>query len=173
MADEEEKPAEAKEGASGGSSNKGLVVVVLIAAVVLGGGAAAAGAVVAMRMAPPPAAAAAPEHGKDDKPHTIVELSPIVVDIRAADGTTHHLKVALSAEVAGEGGEGEKAKEEMAMVMPRGREAAISYLRSLTYEEVTSPHSFEKIKAELSKRIVEVLEEAHVVGVLVTDFVSQ
>lgn len=171
MADEEEKPAEAKEG-SGGSSNKGLVVVVLIAAVVLGGGAAAAGAVVAMRMGAP--APAAHEEEKEHKPHAIVELSPIVVDIRsAADGSTHHLKVALSAEMAGEGGEGEGAKEEMAMVMPRGREAAISYLRSLTYEEVTSPGSFEKIKAELGKRIIEALGEKQVVGVLVTDFVTQ
>lgn len=170
MADEEEKPAEAKEG-SGGSSNKGLVVVVLVAAVVLGGGAAAAGAVVAMRMgAPPPAA---PAEQKEHKPHAVVELSPIVVDIRSVDGTTHHLKVALSAEVPGEGGEGEGAKEEMAMVMPRGREAAIAYLRSLTYEDVTSPGSFEKIKGELSKRIIEALGEKHVVGVLVTDFVTQ
>ena len=169
MADEEDKPAEAKEG-SGGSSNKGLVVVVLVAAVVLGGGAAAAGAVVAMRMGAP--AAAAPAEEKEHKPHAVVELSPIVVDIRSTDGATHHLKVALSAEVPA-GGEGEGAKEEMAMVMPRGREAAIAYLRSLTYEEVTSPGAFEKIKGELSKRIIEALGEKHVVGVLVTDFVTQ
>jgi flagellar basal body-associated protein FliL len=169
VADEEGKQAEAEK-APGGSSNKGLVVVVLIAAVVLGGGAAAAGAVVAMRMgAPPPAA---PAESAEGKPHGIVELSPIVVDIRAADGTTHHLKVALSAETPGEAG-AENAKEEMANIMPRGREAAIAYLRSLTYEEVTSPHSFEKIKEELSKRIVETLGEKHVVGVLVTDFVTQ
>jgi flagellar basal body-associated protein FliL len=170
VADEEEKPAEAKEG-SGGSSNKGLVVVVLIAAVVLGGGAAAAGAVVAIRMGTPPPAA--PAESAEGKPHGIVELSPIVVDIRAADGTQHHLKVALSAELAGEAGEGEKAKEEMASILPRGREAAITYLRSLSYEDVTAQHSFEKIKEELSKRLVEALGEKHVVGVLVTDFVAQ
>src|SRR5215471_13010273 len=108
MSDEEEKASEAKD-APAGKSNKGLVVVVLAAAVVLGGGAAAAGAIVAVRMAP--AAAPAPEHSAAPKNLTTKEFAPIVVDVRSADGTTHHLKVNIAAEVPGDGEKKEKEED--------------------------------------------------------------
>jgi flagellar basal body-associated protein FliL len=168
MAEAEEKPPEATE-AKSGKSGKGLVVVVLVAAVVLGGGAAAAGAVVAMRVGGGSApAAAAPAASAEEKVGGTIDFSAIVVDIHAADGTGHHLRVSLTGEVAVG-----VPKEEMSSLMPRGREAAIGYLRSLTYEEATAPHSFETVKAEISKRIVEACGEKKIVSVLVTDFVTQ
>jgi flagellar basal body-associated protein FliL len=167
VSEAEEKPPEAAE-AKSGKSGKGLVVVVLVAAVVLGGGAAAAGAVVAMRVGGGPAPAAAPAASAEEKVGGTVDFSAIVVDIHGADGTGHHLRVSLTGETAVG-----VTKEETASLMPRGREAAIGYLRSLTYEEATAPHSFEKVKAELSKRIVEACGEKKIVSVLVTDFVTQ
>jgi len=167
VADEEENAAEAKE-APAGKSGKGLVVVVLIAAVVLGGGAAAAGAVVAMRVATPAAAAPAPSGSAEDKVFGTVDFASLVVDIRSAEGTGHHLRVTISAEVPPEA-----AKEEMSNLTPRGREAAIGYLRSISFEEATAPGSFEKIKAELSKRIIEAVGEKRIAAVVLTDFVVQ
>jgi flagellar basal body-associated protein FliL len=165
MAEEEEKSAETKEAPSGKSS-KGLVVVVLVAAVVLGGGAAAAGAVVAMKVATPVAAAA--PAASEEKVLGTVDFSTIVVDIHGGDGASHHLRVSLAAEVPPE-----VVKEEVQNLQPRGREAAIGYLRSLTYEEATGPGSFEKIKGELAKRIVEAVGEKRIGAVILTDFVVQ
>jgi len=166
MSDEEEKSSEAKEAPSGKSS-KGLVVVVLAAAVVLGGGAAAAGAVVAMRVGTPQAAPA-PSGSAEEKVMGVVDFASIVVDIHSADGTSHHLRVSLAAEVPPEA-----PKEDVENLMPRGREAAIGFLRALTYEEATSPGSFEKIKTELAKRIMEAIGEKRVAAIILTDFVVQ
>ena len=44
---------------------------------------------------------------------------------------------------------------------------------SLSYEEATSTGSFEKIKAELSKRIIEAVGEKRIGAVILTDFVVQ
>lgn len=165
MAEEEEKAADAKDAPSGKSS-KGLVVVVLLAAVVLGGGAAAAGAVVAMKVAVP-AAAPAPA-ASEEKLLGSVDFASIVVDIHGQDGQGHHLRVSLAAEVPPE-----MPKEDLQNLTPRGREAAIGYLRSLTFEDATAAGSFEKIKAELNKRIIEAVGEKRIVAVILTDFVVQ
>lgn len=169
MAEDEDKAPEAKD-ASAGKSNKGLVVVVLIAAVVLGGGAAAAGAIVAMRMAPSANAAPAPA-ASEDKVLGTVDFASLVVDLRSADGASHHLRVSLSAEVPSGGAK--EAKDELESLMPRGREAAIGYLRALSYEDATDPHGFEKVRGELAKKIIEAIGEKHVAGILITDYVAQ
>jgi flagellar basal body-associated protein FliL len=165
MAEEEEKASDAKDAPSGKSS-KGLVVVVLLAAVVLGGGAAAAGAVVAMKVAVP-AAAPAPA-ASEEKVLGTVDFASIVVDIHGQDGQSHHLRVSLAAEIPAE-----IVKDEVQNLTPRGREVAIGYLRSLTYEDATQAGSFEKIKMELSKRIIEAVGEKRIGAVIITDFVVQ
>ena len=76
--------------------------------------------------------------------------------------------VVLAAEVPPEA-----PKEDVENLMPRGREAAIGFLRALTYEEATSPGSFEKIKTELAKKIVEAVGEKRVAAIILTDFVVQ
>jgi len=76
--------------------------------------------------------------------------------------------VSLSAEVPPDG-----VKEDVENLMPRGREAAIGFLRALTYEEATAPSSFNKIKTELSKRIIEAVGEKRVAAIILTDFVVQ
>ncbi|MBM4363096.1 MAG: flagellar basal body-associated FliL family protein [Deltaproteobacteria bacterium] len=166
MAEEKEQAPDAKAEPQGKSS-KGLVVVVLLAAVVLGGGAAAGGAVFAMRFASG-AAPPEPAPSAEEAPHTAVDVGTIVVDVRDVEGRAHHIKVALSVEVPHEVG-----KEELAGVLPRGRQAAIAYLRSLTYDDATSPKSFARIQGELARRIVEAVGEKRIHAVLVTDFVSQ
>jgi flagellar basal body-associated protein FliL len=97
-----------------------------------------------------------------------VELSPIMVDARADDGALHHLKVVLSLEVA----EG-TTKDELMRYMPRGREAAVGYLRSQSFDHLVDPTHYADVRAELSKQFSEAVGGERVSRVLVTDFVAQ
>ena len=169
MSEEAEQNAETKE-SPGKSGSKGLVVVVLVAAVVLGGGAAAAGAIVAVRFASGSAAPAPQPSAAEEEQKALLsaEFQPIIVDLRANDGVQHHLKVSLAAELPTG-----VAKEEFEAAVPRGREAAITYLRGLSYDEATSPQGFSRLKTELAKHVIEAMGEKRVAALLITDFVSQ
>lgn len=97
-----------------------------------------------------------------------VELSPIMVDARADDGNLHHLKVVLAVEVA----EG-TPKDELMRYLPRGREAAVGYLRSQSFDRLVDPLRYAEVRTELSKMFVEAIGHERVARVLVTDFVAQ
>jgi len=97
-----------------------------------------------------------------------VEIPPIVVDLRDADGRIRHLKVGMAAELA------ETVNvEEFKLVSPRGREATLSYLRSLTFEEVSDPAKYASIKDEISKRMIDSIGADKVHRILLVDFVLQ
>lgn len=121
----------------------------------------------------PHAAPASKEHkaaGGAGHPEKIVSFrfDPIIVDVMDRDGEAHHLKVGLAAELA-EGA----LEDEFKLVQPRGREAAITFLRSLTYEEITNPKKYPKLKKDLSKKVSKAVGEERVARLLVTDFVAQ
>ncbi|HEX2731324.1 MAG TPA: flagellar basal body-associated FliL family protein [Polyangiaceae bacterium] len=97
-----------------------------------------------------------------------VSVDPIVVDTRDADGTIHHLKVTLSFELRHGVADGD-----FRPFVPRGREAAIAYLRSQTFEDLTASDRFEQIRAELGKRVMAAVGEKKAARVLITDFVAQ
>jgi len=97
-----------------------------------------------------------------------VELSPIMVDARADDGNLHHLKVVLAVEVA----EG-TPKDELMRYLPRGREAAVGFLRSQSFDHLVDPLRYAEVRAELSKTFIEAIGHERVARVLVTDFVAQ
>lgn len=108
--------------------------------------------------------------GKPGLPEKVVsfKFDPIIVDVLSKFGEAHHLKVGLAAELA-EGA----VEEELKLVQPRGREAAITYLRALTYEEVTNPKKYGQIKKDLIKKVTVAVGEQRVSRVLVIDFVAQ
>lgn len=122
--------------------------------------------------AAPHAAAGAGEKSKggDGRPEKVVSFrfDPIVVDVLSKFGESHHLKVGLAAELA----EG-VVEDELKLVQPRGREAAITYLRGLSYEEITNPKKYGKIKKDLVKKVTVAVGEQRVSRVLVIDFVAQ
>ncbi|HTQ07616.1 MAG TPA: flagellar basal body-associated FliL family protein [Polyangiaceae bacterium] len=105
---------------------------------------------------------------KDGKIGESVELAPILVDARAKDGELHHLKVVLAIEIA----EG-TAKDEFMRYSPRGREAAVAYLRSQGFDDLASPEKYNEIRAELGKVFTEAVGEKRVGRVLVIDYVAQ
>ena len=105
---------------------------------------------------------------KDGKIGESVEMPPILVDARAKDGELHHLKVVLAIEIA----EG-TPKEEFMRYSPRGREAAVAFLRSKGFDELAAPESYADIRHELAKEFTAAVGEKRVSRVLVTDYVAQ
>lgn len=166
-------------------------VLLILVTVVLVGGAAVAGATFGPKLLHPPAPPAAaegegeeheaaageePEAEAESEPATpkggppavTTQFSSIVVDIRNGQGDLHHLKVGLSFELA------EKfTEDDFKRWTPRGREAALTYLRTLDYESATDPKRFEAIRKELCDRVKIALGKKNIRRVLVTDFVAQ
>jgi flagellar basal body-associated protein FliL len=165
----EEKPAPAKKGPP--------TIVLLLGAVVATGASAAAGAVLGPSLAGKKnseaaahsaAIAAAAASGEDAPPGDAAALEPIIVDVRDATGELHHLKVSLAIEL----GHG-VTEEEFKKLIPRIRDAAISYLRGLPFDQVTTPAKFDPIRTELGERIAHAAGKERVRRVLFTDFVAQ
>jgi flagellar basal body-associated protein FliL len=107
------------------------------------------------------------EHGAPEK-IVAATFEPLIVDVMDEQGVAHHVKVGLSAELA----EGVTV-DDFKLLMPRGREAAISYLRSLTFEEVTSPKKYGRLKKELTRNVTKALGESKLHRLLIVDFVAQ
>jgi flagellar basal body-associated protein FliL len=190
MSEEAEKPADAA--AAPKKSKMGLIIGIVIAAVTLVGG-SVAGAVLGPKLlggsedhgesksdeghgksSKGGKSEKKKSHGKDDDEgaapeHIItVDVPAVVVDLRDTDGRIRHLKVGLTAELADK-----VTPEAFKLVIPRGREAALTYLRSLTFEEVADSQHFIAIKDELSKRFTEAVGEDRVHRMMLTDFVLQ
>jgi flagellar basal body-associated protein FliL len=152
-------------------SRLGLVLVTVVV-VVLVTGTAVAGTVFGPKLlkgsnkAEP--AASAKEHEKEKPIGETVELSPILVDARAEGGELHHLKVVLAIEIH----EG-TPKEEFMKYALRGREAAVAYLRSQPFEEISAPQHYADVRTELARKFTEATGEAHIARVMVIDFVAQ
>lgn len=98
----------------------------------------------------------------------VTNLAPIVVDTRSADGQVRHLKIALSIEHP------ETVKEaEFKAYVPRAREAAIWYLRTHDFEELSAPKNFDKLRKDLNDNIISAVGKKRARRVLITDFVAQ
>ncbi len=98
----------------------------------------------------------------------VTNLSPIVVDTRSMDGQVRHLKIALSIEHP------DSMKEsEFKAYVPRAREAAIWYLRTHDFEELSSPKNFDKLRKDLNDSIINAVGRKRARRVLITDFVAQ
>jgi flagellar protein FliL len=188
MSEETEKTAE---GAAPKKGKVGLIIGIVIAGVTLVGG-SVAGAVLGPRLLggsdeTTEKASKSEKGGKAQKSEkskegshgegsetegpekiTNFDVSPVVVDLRDVDGRIRHLKVGLTAELADK-----VTTEEFKLYSPRGREALLLYLRTITFEEVSDPQHFPVIKDEISKRVTEAVGEERVHRIMLTDFVLQ
>ena len=108
---------------------------------------------------------------EDVEPTAVSNFQPIVVDVHDNEGVIHHLKVGLTVESGMENAK--EAEEALKHFQPRGREAAIAFLRSREWDEITSSKMFETLKKDLSEKVIESMGEERVSRVLVTDFVAQ
>jgi flagellar basal body-associated protein FliL len=112
------------------------------------------------------------EEGEGDKgkkeSHGLVTLEAAVVDLRDATGETHHLKIAIAIEV-----KAEVPEEEAKVFVMRAKDAEITYLRTLSYEDVTDHSKFEQIRKELSTRVLKAFGKKHGKKMLITEYVVQ
>jgi flagellar basal body-associated protein FliL len=124
-----------------------------------------------------PASAATPAAGKGKAagggapaPEKLVvfKFEPVIVDVMDARGDAHHLKVGLAAELADGASE-----TDFKLLQPRAREAAITFLRSLTYEEITDAKRYAKLRKDLTRKVTAAVGEERVARMLVIDFVAQ
>jgi flagellar protein FliL len=169
----------------------GLIIAIVIAVVTLIGG-SVAGAILGPKLlggGEPKAgehgekAEAEGEHGEEKAqgehgessggshaPDKIASIAfpAVVVDLRDQDERVRHLKIGINVEVPDT-----VPEDEFKLYMPRGREAILTYMRSLNYEEVTDPTRYESIKTELSKRVTDAVGQKRVKRVLIVEFVSQ
>lgn len=154
-------------------SRLGLVLATVVVVVLVAGAAVAGtlfGPTLMGRGKKADESAEAKEKGKDNERPIgeTVELSPILVDARAKDGELHHLKVVLAIEIA----EG-TSKEEFMKYSPRGREAAVAYLRSQGFDDLAAPEHYNDLRSELAKKFSEAIGEKRIARVMVIDFVAQ
>jgi hypothetical protein len=63
--------------------------------------------------------------------------------------------------------------EQFELFAPRGRAAAIGYLRSLGFKDATDPAKYDEIQKVLSERVIEAVGKDKLVRVLLVDFVAQ
>lgn len=172
------------------AKKSGGKVILMVITVVLVGGAAVAGAMFGPKLlsggAAHAAAPASPEEGEgeahqeegeegakvekatDPPPTASSSFGPIVVDIRTTEGELHHLKVGLAFELSDK-----FTEDDFKRWTPRGRQAALSYLRTLDYESATDAKRFEAVRKELCDRVKAAMGKGHIKRVLVTDFVAQ
>lgn len=166
MAEEEEK------GAKEAPKKKKSPILLIVIILVVGLGAGAGGIFLAPGLmgsaSAAPAAPSASVSPADKEAKATVSFNPIVVDVWSDDGAMHHVKVAIACELA-EGLEEPDFKN----YRPRGREAAITYLRKQTFERLTSQKTFEKVQDELRDVVLKAIGPNRVQRVLITDFVAQ
>ncbi len=159
-------------------SPKRMVGILVISVLVLG--AAMTGTFLGPRLLPRSAAAqgsvspadsATPENAEaanETEPSNPQAFAAIVVDVKNKKGDMHHMRIGITAEL------GEKVtKEEFERFQPRGREAAISFLRSKTFDELTEPTEFEEITKQLNERVIHAIGEKRCSRVVITDYVAQ
>lgn len=115
------------------------------------------------------------EEEDDDEPKKgeakgLMTVDAIVVDLRSAgEGEQHHLKVGLAIEL-----KAEPPEEEGKLGLMRVKDAAISYLRTQTYEDVIDQNKFPALRKELSTRVLKAAGgRGHAKKMLITEYVVQ
>ncbi len=101
-------------------------------------------------------------------PAPTMRLDPVIVDVKSKDGMLHHVKVGIAVELK----KGVKV-EEAELFMPRARDAVITYVRSLRFDQLSEIEQFDKIRDELGKRVIDAVGTSRAQRILFTDFVIQ
>ncbi|MBI4952586.1 MAG: flagellar basal body-associated FliL family protein [Myxococcales bacterium] len=133
---------------------------------VLAGGAAFGGARFGGAHGDTPAAAAS-EPGPTAEPGPTVALQPFVLNLTDSSEQQHALRITLAVELERGGN-----AEEFNVFVPRVRDAALSYLRTLDVAQVTAATFQDDLRSVLLERI-HGLGAAHADRILITDLVMQ
>jgi flagellar basal body-associated protein FliL len=104
----------------------------------------------------------------EPEPSNPQAFAPIVVDVKNRRGEMHHMRVGVTVEL-----NDKVTKEEFERYQPRGREAAIGYLRSKSFDELTEASEFENIAKQLNETMIRAIGERRCNRVVITDYVAQ
>jgi flagellar FliL protein len=160
--------AEAKPAAAAAPAKRsgiGMILGMVLPALIAGG--AAYGATRAASKAPAHVEEAPPVHRELRAPGPTVPLEPFLVSVVDSAKKSHPLKLSVAVEF------GATDKEDaLKPFVPRIRDAILSYVRTLSYEDAVDAERSDKLRAELLERCQKV--GAHTAErVLITDLVSQ
>jgi len=168
---QKEEPKSAEVAAK--KSSPGMFALILPA--ILAGGAAFGGVKFAAAHAATPAPPSAEHAPSLPPPGPTVALEPFLVVTLDSSRKTHPMKVTLAVEFEASGKEskGEEGKDDpLKGFVPRIRDAALSYLRGVTYEDAMDNSRSEKMRTELLERF-RAAGAGGATRVLVTDLVVQ
>lgn len=156
----EEKPKE-EGGKKGGGAT---IVIVAVAAAIAAGGAAFGGA----KLAGKNASAAPAHHVPETKPPgPTMALEPFVLTLPDKEGKNHAMRLAIALEF-----DAHAKEEELKKLVPRVRDATLTYIRTISFEAMADPNQLEKTRTALLEKIQKV--GAHTAEkVLITDLVLQ
>ncbi len=173
MADKPDKqPAAPAASSRGGGAILAIVVPALAAAAATFGGTFWSTRMVAARCGTHEPVAVASAHVESAKPPgPTLALDAFLLNIPDANKKAHPSKVTMAVEFAEDS---KIAKDEAALkaLTPRLRDAVLSYLRRLTYEELSDPAANEQLRSELIFRVRAVGANG-AERVLITDLVVQ
>jgi flagellar FliL protein len=99
----------------------------------------------------------------------LVPLNEIIVNLSAAGGDEHYLKVNITLEVLNN----EKVKEEVVKRVPQLRDVVISILRTKTKDKIDEEAGKEKLGDEINNKINSIIGGAKVKHVYFEDFMIQ
>lgn len=168
---------EAEEGAADGKvtparGKKKLVLIVAAAAVVLAGGGGGAYMFLGGHKDGKPevaikSATSGEPHG-EGKPENFVDVPPMVVNLRSADGASRYLKLHFEL-VATAGVKPEEMKKSLPLVI----DAIQPFLRELRPEDLAGSAAVFRIKEQILIRAADVLGSDQVKDVLIEDLIQQ
>jgi flagellar FliL protein len=169
MSDAKEEKKEEKAEKKGGGKAGMIIIAVFVCLCSTAG--AVFGQVALARMKPEkdkPDAAYEEKEKEEPLGAETLEMPSLIVDIRTSTGETHHLKLGIAIELAKP-----VPEEEQKKLMVRAKDASLSYMRTVSYDDVTSQEKFEGIKKEVGERISKAMGHGKVNRVLFTEYVVQ
>jgi flagellar basal body-associated protein FliL len=165
MSDEKDSKEATPAAAPAAASSKTNPLMFILPAL-LAGGAAFGGAKFSAAHAAAPAAETV-KHKEEKPPGPTVNLDPFLLVTSDTEKKAHAMKVTLAVEF----GEGVK-EDALKNFTPRIRDAALSYLRTVSYEDAIDATKADKLREDLLEKFQKVgASEAE--RVLVTDLVVQ
>ncbi len=165
--DEAQAASEDAAPAAGGGSGIGGKILGIVLPTIFAGAAGFGGAF----LGAPKQVAPAEQHAKPDEkktPGATVELKAFVLNVLdEKNQEPHHAKITLSIELAKE-----VPIEQFNTYVPRIRDATLTYLRNLSFQEVANPKVMERISSDVLDRVHKLGAE-FAVKVLVQEIVLQ
>ncbi len=155
---EKESAAAAAPAKKSGGSSVALVLLVSVAA----GAAAFGGTKLGGK-----AVAAAPAHHEVKPPGPTLTLEPFVLGMFDKDGKSHAIRIAIAIEF-----DSHAKEDDIKKLVPRVRDATLTQLRTLTFEQAIDPAGMEKLRTALLERL-KTAGAANAERILLTDLVVQ